>query len=138
MTHVSGKSDSIPALIFDATRRTDPMRRREFITLLGAAAGAWPFAALAQQSPKLARLGYIWIGAKDSEYSTRDGMRQGLRDLGYVEGRDFTLEERYADSQPERLAEIVAELVRLKVDLILSPGNQVTRAAMEGTSTIPI
>jgi putative tryptophan/tyrosine transport system substrate-binding protein len=114
------------------------MKRREFITLLGGAALAWPLAALAQQSPKLARLGYIWIGAKDSEHSTRDGMRQGLRDLGYVEGRDFTLEERYADSQPERLAEIVVELVRLKVDLILSPGNQVTRAVMEGTSTIPI
>jgi len=114
------------------------MRRREFTTLLGAAAIAAPLAARAQQSPKLPRLGYIWIGAKDSEHSTRDGMRQGLRDRGYFEGRDFVMEERYADSQPERLAEIVAELVRLKVDLILSPGNQVTRAVMQGTSTIPI
>src|SRR5438445_4437514 len=114
------------------------MKRREFITLLGGAAAAWPLAVHAQEISKPARLGYIWIGPKDSEHSTRDGMRQGLRDLGYVEGRDFTIEERYADSQPERLAEIVAELVRLKVDLVLSPGEQVTRAAIQGTSTIPI
>jgi putative ABC transport system substrate-binding protein len=112
--------------------------RRQFITLLGGAA-AWPLAARAQQIiPKPARLGYIWIGAKDSEHSTRDGLRQGLRDLGYVEGHDFILEERYADSQPDRLPDIVAELVRLNVALFLSPGAQVTRALMHGTSTIPI
>ena len=114
------------------------MRRREFITLLGGAAVAWPLAARAQQISKPARLGYIWIGAKDSEHSTRDGLRQGLRDLGYLEGRDIILEERYAESQPDRLPEIVAELVRLNVALFLSPGVQVTRALMAGTSTIPI
>jgi putative ABC transport system substrate-binding protein len=69
------------------------VNRREFIALLGGAGSAWPLAARAQKSPKPARLGYIWIGAKDSEHSTRDGMRQGLHDLGYIEGRDFTLEE---------------------------------------------
>jgi putative tryptophan/tyrosine transport system substrate-binding protein len=127
-------TQSLSALTMLLSRHT---RRRDFITLFGVAV-AWPLTASAQQSSKLARLGYIWIGAKDSEHSTRDGMRQGLRDRGYVEGRDFVMEERYADSQPERLAEIVAELVRLKVDLILSPGNQVTRAAMQGTSTIAI
>jgi putative tryptophan/tyrosine transport system substrate-binding protein len=113
------------------------MKRREFITLLGGAA-AWPLAARAQQISKPARLGYIWFGAKDSEHSTRDGLRQGLRDLGYVEGRDFVLEERYAESQPDRLPEIVAELVWLNVALFLSPGIQVTRALMAGPSTIPI
>jgi putative ABC transport system substrate-binding protein len=65
-------------------------------------------------------------------------MRRGLRDLGYVEGRDFILEERFADSQLDRLPKIVAELVELKVSLILCAGNQVTRAAMDGTLTIPI
>ncbi len=55
------------------------MKRREFITLLGGAAAAWPLVAHAQQISKPARLGYIWIGAKDSEHSTRDGLRQGLR-----------------------------------------------------------
>src|SRR2546427_12790033 len=82
--------------------RFNHLRRREFITLLGSAP-AWALGAHAQHISKPARLGYIWIGAKDSEHSTRDGLRQGLRDLGYVEGRDFFLEERYAESQPDRL-----------------------------------
>ena len=114
------------------------MQRREFITLVGGAATTWPLAARAQQVTKPARLGYIWIGPKDSEHSTRDGLRQGLRDLGYLEGRDYVLEERYAESQPERLRGIIAELLQLKVALFLSPGVQVTRALIAGTSTIPI
>ena len=114
------------------------MKRREFITLLGGAAAAWPLAGRAQQPAKPARLGYIWIGPKDSEHSTRDGLRQGLRDLGYVEGRDYILEERYAESQPDRLPGIVAELLQLKVTLFLSPGVQVTSALVAATSTVPI
>ena len=114
------------------------MKRREFIGLLGGAAATWPLAARAQQVTKPARLGYIWIGAKDSEHSTRDGLRQGLRDLGYLEGRDYVLEERYAESQQDRLRGIIAELLQLKVALFLSPGVQVTRALIAGTSTIPI
>jgi hypothetical protein len=65
-------------------------------------------------------------------------LRQGLHDLGYVEGRDFVLEERYAESQPDRLPQIVTELMRLNVALFLSPGVQVTRALVAGTSTIRI
>jgi putative ABC transport system substrate-binding protein len=80
----------------------------------------------------------VWIGKQGSEHSTLDGIRRGLRDLGYVEGSDFVLVERYADSQPDRLPEIVAELVRLKVDAILSPGVTVTQAVTRGTSTIPV
>ena len=114
------------------------MRRRDFILALGGAAAAWPLAARAQQPAKPARLGYIWIGPKDSEHSTRDGLRQGLRDLGYMEGRDYVLEERYAESQPDRLPDIIAELLQLKVALFLSPGVQVTRALMAATSTVPI
>ena len=114
------------------------MRRRAFITLLGGAAATWPLAARAQQVTKPVRLGYIWIGAKDSEHSTRDGLRQGLRDLGYLEGRDYVLEERYAESQQDRLRGIIAELLQLKVALFLSPGVQVTTALIAGTSTIPI
>jgi len=113
------------------------MRRREFIALIGAAA-TWPLAARAQEISKPARLGYIWIGPKDSEHSTRDGLRQGLRDLGYIEGRDYVLEERYAESQPDRLPGIISELLKLKVALFLSPGVQVTRALMVATSTVPI
>src|SRR3954447_17684450 len=110
----------------------DQLKRRKFITLLGGAA-ACPLAPLAQQISKPPRLGYIWIGAKDSEHSTRDGLRQGLHDLGYVEGRDFILEERYAESQPDRLSDIIVELVRLNVAMFLSPGVQVTRALVDGT-----
>ena len=113
------------------------MKRREFITLLGGAA-TWPFAMHAQEISKPARLGYIWIGPKDSEHSTRDGLRQGLRDLAYMEGRDYVLEERYAESQPDRLPGIIAELLKLKVALFLSPGVQVTGALMAATSTVPI
>src|SRR5215470_11160447 len=121
-----------------ARRRGDRVRRREFITLLGGAAATWPLAARAQQPAKPARLGYIWIGPKDSEHSTRDGLRQGLRDLGYVEGRDYVLEERYAESQPDRLPGIIAELLQLRVALFLSPGVQVTGALVAATSTVPI
>jgi len=113
------------------------MRRREFITLLGGAT-AWPLAVHAQQVTKPARLGYIWIGAKDSEHSTRDGLSQGLRDLGYIEGNDYVLEERYAESQLDRLPGLIAELLQLKVALFLSPGVQVTHALIASTSTIPI
>jgi putative ABC transport system substrate-binding protein len=113
-------------------------RRREFVGLLGGTAATWSLAVRAQQIIRPARLGYIWIGAKDSEHSTRDGLRQGLRDLGYVDGRDYVLEERYADSVPERLPGIIAELQQLQVALILSPGVQVTRALIAHTSTIPI
>jgi putative ABC transport system substrate-binding protein len=113
------------------------VKRRDFISLLGSAA-AWSFGARAQEISKPARLGYIWIGPKDSEHSTRDGLRQGMRDLGYVEGRDYVLEERYADSQPERLPGIIAELLQLKVAAFLSPGVQVTKALMAATSTVPI
>jgi putative tryptophan/tyrosine transport system substrate-binding protein len=113
------------------------MQRRAFITLLGGVA-AWPLGAAAQDIPKPVRLGYIWIGPKDSEHSTRDGFRQGMRDLGYVERRDYVLEERYADSHPERVPGIIAELLQLKVALFLSPGVQVTKALMAATSTVPI
>ena len=113
------------------------MKRRQFITLLGGAA-AWSFGARAQEISKPARLGYIWIGPKDSEHSTRDGLRQGMHDLGYTEGRDYVLEEHYADSQPERLPGIIAELLQLKVAVFLSPGVQVTKALVTATSTVPI
>src|ERR1700756_503857 len=112
------------------------MKRRAFIMLLGGGA-AWPLAARGQQPAKPARLGYIWIGPKDSEHSTRDGLRQGLRDLGYVEGRDYILEERYAESQPDRLPSIVAELLQLKVTLYLvarrSSDQRVGRGDVHGS-----
>lgn len=113
------------------------MRRRDVITLL-AAVLATPCVARAQPPPRRARLGYVWVGAEGSEHSTLDGLRQGLTELGYVEGRHFVIEDRYADSQAERIPLIVTELLRSGVDLLLAPGNVIVRAAMQETTAVPI
>jgi putative ABC transport system substrate-binding protein len=116
------------------------VKRREFIRLLGGAAAAWPQAArvaFAQSNEKV-RLGYLWIGAEDSDGQTLSGVRQGLADVGLVEGRNLVIEKRYADSHPERLSALVMELVRLEVAVLLTPGAVVTRAAQSATETIPI
>jgi len=113
------------------------MKRRDVITLL-AAVLATPYAARAQPPLRQARLGYVWIGARGSEHSTLDGLRQGLAELGYVEGRHFFVDDRYADSQAERIPLIVTELLRSGVDLLLAPGNVIVRAAMQETTTVPI
>jgi putative ABC transport system substrate-binding protein len=97
------------------------------------------FDAWAQRAPKRAHLSYLWIGAEGSEdVDLLGALRQGLAELCDVEGRDFVIEARYAQSKPERLPDLVSELIRLKVDLILTPGTPATRAAKERTSTIPI
>ena len=99
------------------------LRRRQFITLLGGAA-AWPFRARAQQS-KVARIGALYIGLADEE-SFKKELSEGLNQLGYVEGKDIALEFRSADGKLDRLPELAAELVRLKVDVIV-PLSQPTR-----------
>src|SRR5262249_15086801 len=108
------------------------MRRREFITLLGGAAAAWPLAARAQQPAKIPRVGII------DEAPMWNAFREGLRDLGYVEGRNIAFDYRYANGVPERLAQAAAELVRLPVDVIATNGTPPTIAAMRSTTTIPI
>ena len=92
------------------------MKRREFVSLLGGATAARPLAAQAQTRATLSHLGYLWLGSADEEDSTKQGLRQGLRDLGYVEGRDIIIEYRYADGHEERLATLVGELVAAKVE----------------------
>jgi putative ABC transport system substrate-binding protein len=114
------------------------MKRREFVSLLGGATAARPLAAQAQTRATLSHLGYLWLGSADEEDSTKQGLRQGLRDLGYVEGRDIIIEYRYADGHEERLATLVGELVAAKVDVILSPGSVVTRVVKQATTTIPV
>src|SRR5262249_43501071 len=102
------------------------MKRREFITLLGGAAAAWPLAALlgvaVAQSDERVRLGYLGVGPEGSDGQTLSGVRQGLADIGLVEGRNLVLERRYADSHPERLNALAMELVRLEVAVLLAPG----------------
>ena len=112
------------------------MKRREFITLLGGAAAAWPLAARAQQ-PKVPTIGALVIGNADPEEFWRE-FRQGLRDLGYVEGQNVRFEFRSAEGQVERVPELAAELVHLKVDVIVTWFTPTTQAAKQATSQIPI
>src|SRR6202035_2016867 len=95
-----------------------------------------PLAARAQ-TPVVPRIGYIWTGARGTDISDA-GVRQGFADIGYVVGRDLVLEERYADGNPERVPALVAELLALKVDVLLTPGTPITLAAQRATSTLPI
>jgi ABC-type uncharacterized transport system substrate-binding protein len=115
------------------------MRRREFITLLGATA-AWPLAASAQQLGKVHRIGCLmFASAGDSAYARLiEAFRRGMRDLGYIEGRNLAIEYRYAGDNHERLAALAAELVRMEVDVIVSHGTPGTLAAKRATATIPI
>ena len=108
------------------------MKRRAFLTLLGGAAAAWPVVARAQQPAKIPRIGII------DEAPMWAAFRQGLRDLGYVEGQNIAFDYRYANGVPERLAQAAAELVRLPVDVIATYGTPPTVAAMRSTTTIPI
>jgi putative ABC transport system substrate-binding protein len=121
------------------------MRRREFITLLGGAAAGWPLAARAQQPAKVHRVGFIasvapvseLVGANPSSPVARDFV-QGLRELGYVEGKNLVLEWRSAELRLERMPELVAELVGLKVDVLVAPAGPAALAAKNATQTIPI
>jgi ABC-type uncharacterized transport system substrate-binding protein len=113
------------------------MRRREFITLLGGAAVAWPLTARAQQTGKIYRIGFLWDGP-DVFPDALEAFRQGLRELGYVEGRTIAIEYRWAEGKPERMRKLAEELVRLKVDVIMAPSSIYTAAARAATSTIPI
>jgi ABC-type uncharacterized transport system substrate-binding protein len=115
------------------------LRRRAFITLLGCAAAAWPLAARAQTG-KLVRLGYLDGGAR-ADTTVQNLRRQfvlGMRDLGYIEGRDYLLEERYAAGQLDSFPAYARELVELPVDLIVAGGEAAIRAAKRATSQIPI
>jgi hypothetical protein len=94
------------------------MRRREFIKLLSGTAVAWPLAARGQQS-RIARIGALYIGLADAE-SFKKELREGLRELGYVEGQNVAFEFRSAEGRLDRLPELAAELVRLKVDVIVA------------------
>ena len=113
------------------------MERREFITLLGGAAAAWPFAAHAQQPAKVRRIGFLFYGSPGPSPEL-DAFRQGLRELGYIEGQNITVEYRFASGRVERLPELAAELVRLKLDVIVTPGTPASVAAKQATGTIPI
>jgi putative tryptophan/tyrosine transport system substrate-binding protein len=113
------------------------MRRREFITLLGGAAVAWPLAARAQQAGKQPTIGVLGTATPSAWSQWTVALVQRLRELGWNEGRTVAIEYRWAEGREERFTEIAAEFVRLKVDVIVTSGGGV-RAAMQTTSVIPI
>ena len=112
------------------------MRRREFLRLVGPAVLPWPGVVRAQPS-KLARVGALYLGIADAEMFRKE-LRDGLREQGYVEGRDVAFEFRSADGRLDRLPELAAELVRLKVDVIVALYVPCALAAKHATGDIPI
>jgi len=113
------------------------VKRRAFITLLGGAAAAWPLAARAQQTGKLPTIGFLGGTSPSVVSQSVAAFVQRLRELGWVEGRNVAIEYRWAEGRSERFAEIAAEFVRLKVDVIVTVGSAVLDAK-RATSVIPI
>jgi putative ABC transport system substrate-binding protein len=115
------------------SRESVGVKRRDFIALGGAAA-AWPLAARAQQPDRMRRVGVL----ANEPWAPLDGLRQGLRELGYVEGKNIHFEYRFAEDHIERFSALAAELVGLQVDVIVAQGTPATLAAHKATSSIPI
>jgi putative ABC transport system substrate-binding protein len=112
-------------------------KRRDFITLLGGVTAAWPLAAHAQQG-KLWRIGMLETISPVLNAANLAAFRNGLRQLGYVEGQNYVIEYRSADGRAERFAELAADLLRLNVDVIVTRGTPAVLAAKKATTTTPI
>src|SRR5713101_2121513 len=113
--------------------RINHLRRRDFITLLGGAA-AWPLAARAQPPGKLPTIGFLGAGTPSAWSQWVAAFVQRLRELGWIEGRNVAIEYRWAEGRTERMAEIAAEFVWLKVDVIVTSGTPTIVAAKQATS----
>src|SRR5262245_3147019 len=113
------------------------IRRREFVVTLGSAAAAWPLAARAQQS-KWSTIGSLGSGTPAVRSQWTTSLVQRLRELGWIEGRTIAIEYRWAEGSSDRAAELAAEFVRLKIDVIVTHANPMVIAAKQATSVIPI
>jgi putative ABC transport system substrate-binding protein len=113
------------------------MRRRELIAFAGTALFAWPLVARAQQRAKIGRLGYLGFGTPAASSTRVEALRAGLRDLGYVEGKNLVIEFRWS-STVEQMHEAAVELARMKVDVIFASSSTEVEPARRATSTIPI
>ncbi len=114
------------------------MRRREFITLIGSAAAAWPRAARAQQPKKIPRLCFLTFDSGTLQSTRFDAFFQGLRELGYVDGQSITIDYLSADGRGERFPALVAECMHVKSDVIAVSTTPAAQAAKDATRTIPI
>ena len=114
------------------------IKRREFITLLGGAAAAWPLVARAQQAGKLPAVGVLASGTPSSHGRWVATFVRRLRELGWIEGRTVAIEVRWAEGRSDHAAEIAADFVRLKVDAVVTTGTPTTLAAKQATAVIPI
>ena len=114
------------------------MRRRQFISLLGGAAAAWPLAARAQQTSKLPTIGFLGGATALAGSQWAAAFVQRLRELGWIENRTVAIEYRWAEGREERFAEIAVEFIRLRVDVIVTNGTPSSIAAKKATKVIPI
>src|SRR6266566_2000620 len=114
------------------------MNRRDVIFLLCGTAAAWPFAAHAQQAGKVYRIGFLGNSTAALEANLVEPFRDGLRDLGYVEGQNILIEYRWAEGKYERFPALTAELIALKVDTIITAGTPASLAVKNATTTIPL
>jgi ABC-type uncharacterized transport system substrate-binding protein len=114
------------------------MQRREFITFLGGATVAWPLAARAQQAAKVYRIGFLGNSTAALEADLVGPFREGLRDLGYVEGQNILIEYRWAEGEYERFTALTAELIALRVDVIVTAGTPASLAVQKAATSIPL
>ena len=114
--------------------------RRRFLIVLGAGVVIMPRRSFAQQQSKVARIGLLTLGSRQSLLDTGryDAFVEGMRELGYAEGSNLVIEARFGDGNAERLSALAGELVRLKVDVLVGAGSAVLRALQQATTTIPI
>ena len=114
------------------------MKKRKLRLTLAALLLAFSYSAEAQQATKIHRIGYLSGSSPSTSPARRKAFQQSLHELGYLEGKNIVIEWRYAEGKFDRLPELAAELVRLKVELIVTAGPQATRPVKQATSTIPI
>jgi putative tryptophan/tyrosine transport system substrate-binding protein len=114
------------------------IRRRDFITLLGGATAAWPLVARAQQSGKAVRIGFLGAGSQATAGVWLSAFTSRLHELGWIEDRNINIDVRWAEGRNDLSAEMAADLVRLKVDVIVTYSTEHTQIAKQATSTIPI
>src|SRR5262245_48052483 len=112
--------------------------RRQFISLLGAASSAWPLTARAQQPRKSPTVGFLGASTPAAAGPWVAAFAQRLRELGWIEGRTVAIEYRWAEGRNERMADIAAEFVRAKADVIVAQGTQAALAAKDATAALPV